>query len=151
MSEITNLENDLSNFVVNLENDVDTVFEDVIKGTSYAEQVITNILSNAIPVTETVVSILDPQALTFVNVISQVLGDIKAIAENLNGLAQQASVVIKTQNNVSVRVTVGEAEALAKNALTTYNATIVSINNITTQLIPVLRNAVVTIENINKK
>ena len=146
MSEITNLENDLSNFVVNLENDVDTVFEDVIKGTSYAEKVITNILSNAIPVTEAVVSIIDPQAITFVNIISQVLGDIKAIAENLNGLAQQARVVIKTQNNVSVRVTVGEAEALAKNALTTYNATIVSINNITTQLIPVLRNAVVTLE-----
>ena len=141
MSEITNLEKDLNNFVVNIENDVDTVFEDVIKGTSYAEKVITNILSNAIPVTEAVVSIIDPQAITFVNIISQVLGDIKAIAENLNGLAQ-AEATIQPNTDISA----AQAEALAKSALTTYNATIASIDNITKQLIPVLRNAVVTLE-----
>ena len=145
MSEIQNLEKDLSNFVVNLENDVDTVFEDIIKGTSYAEQVITNILTDAIPATEAVVSVIDPQVITFVNIISQVLGDIKAIAENLNGLAQQASIVFKAPGGVSATISVSEAESLAKNALTTYNATIASIDNITAQLTPVVKNAVDTI------
>ena len=141
MSEIQTIENDLSNFAKNVENDVSIVFKDIVSGASYAETIITDIVSNAIPVAEAVVSILDPQAITFVTIIAQVLGDIKAIAKNLSNLSAQASSV--AQGNT---ITVAEAQALAKSALTTYNATISSIDNITTQLTPIIKNAIVSIK-----
>ena len=141
MSEIQTIEQDLSNFAKNVENDVKIVFKDVVNGASYAETIITDVVNDAIPVTDAVVSILYPSAISYVNVIAQILGDIKAIAENLSNLSAQASSA--AQGNT---ITAAEAQALAKSALTTYNATISSIDNITTQLTPIIKNAIVSIK-----
>lgn len=142
MGEIQSIENDLTNFVQNIENDVDVVFKDIVTGASYAEQILSHVLDYAIPVTDAVVSVIAPQDIVYVNIITQVLGDIKAIAENLSSLSAQAAQAIQPGENVSVEL----AAALAKSAETTYTATLASINNITNQLIPIVKGAVVTVK-----
>ncbi|MDA8052809.1 MAG: hypothetical protein M0012_01480, partial [Deltaproteobacteria bacterium] len=94
MSEIQNLENDVEKFINNAEKEVEVVFTDIVTGTSYAEQIIAKILTDAIPVADAVVSIVDPQALIYVNVFSQVLGAIKAIAGNINTLTGQVNAIV---------------------------------------------------------
>ena len=142
MSELQTLEQDLSNFVTDVEKDVNIVFKDIVNGTSYAEQIITNVLTDAIPVASAVVSVIAPQDIVIVNIISQVLGDIKAIAANLVNLSNQAAAVIQPGGNVSVE----QATALATSAKTTYQATLSSIDNIVSQLTPIIQGAVVTIK-----
>ena len=142
MSELQTLEQDLSNFVTDVEKDVNIVFKDIVNGASYAEQIITNVLTDAIPVASAVVSVIAPQDIVLVNIISQVLGDIKAIAENLANLSNQAAAVIQPNSNVSVE----QATALATSAKTTYQATLSSIDNIVSQLTPIVQGAVVTIK-----
>ena len=141
MSEIQNLESDLSNFVQTVEKDVKVVFQDVITGASYSEQIITNVLTDAIPVASAVVSIIAPQDITYVNIISQVLGAIKAIAENTNTLATIASDIAQGAN-----VSVQEATQLATDAKTAYQATVASIANISSLLTPIVQNAIVTVK-----
>ena len=142
MSELQTLEQDLSNFVTDIEKDVNIVFKDIVNGASYAEQIITNVLTDAIPVASAVVSVIAPQDIVIVNIISQVLGDIKAIAENLANLSNQAAAVIQPNSNVSVE----QATALATSARLTYQGTLNSINNIVSQLTPIVQGAVVTIK-----
>ena len=142
MSELQTIEQDLSNFITDVEKDVNIVFKDIVNGASYAEQIITNVLTDAIPVASAVVSVIAPQDIVLVNIISQVLGDIKAIAENLANLSNQAAAVIQPGNNVSVE----QATALATSAKTTYQATLSSIDNIVSQLTPIVQGAVVTIK-----
>lgn len=142
MGELQTLEQDLSNFVTDVEKDVNIVFKDIVNGASYAEQIITNVLTDAIPVASAVVSVIAPQDIVIVNIISQVLGDIKAIAENLANLSNQAAAVIQPNSNVSVE----QATALATSAKTTYQATLSSIDNIVSQLTPIVQGAVVTIK-----
>ena len=142
MSELQTIEQDFSNFITDVEKDVNIVFKDIVNGASYAEQIITNVLTDAIPVASAVVSVIAPQDIVLVNIISQVLGDIKAIAENLANLSNQAAAVIQPNSNVSV----AQATALATSAETTYKATLSSIDNIVTQLTPIVQGAVVTIK-----
>ena len=142
MSELQTIEQDFSNFITDVEKDVNIVFKDIVNGASYAEQIITNVLTDAIPVASAVVSVIAPQDIVIVNIISQVLGDIKAIAENLANLSNQAAAVIQPNSNVSV----AQATALATSAETTYKATLSSIDNIVTQLTPIVQGAVVTIK-----
>ena len=142
MSELQTIEQDLSNFITDVEKDVNIVFKDIVNGASYAEQIITNVLTDAIPVASAVVSVIAPQDIVIVNIISQVLGDIKAIAENLANLSNQAAAVIQPGSNVSVE----QATALATSAKTTYQATLSSIDNIVSQLTPIVQGAVVTIK-----
>ena len=141
MSEIQNLESDLSNFAQTVEQDVKVVFQDIVTGASYSEQIITNVLTDAIPVADAVVSIIAPQDITYVNIISQVLGAIKAIAENTNTLATIASDIAQGAN-----VSVQEATQLATDAKTAYQATVASINNISSLLTPIVQNAIVTVK-----
>ena len=142
MSELQTIEQDFSNFITDVEKDVNIVFKDIVSGASYAEQIITNVLTDAIPVASAVVSVIAPQDIVIVNIISQVLGDIKAIAENLANLSNQAAAVIQPNSNVSV----AQATALATSAKTTYQATLSSIDNIVSQLTPIIQGAVVTIK-----
>ena len=142
MNELQTIEQDLSNFITDVEKDVNIVFKDIVNGASYAEQIITNVLTDAIPVASAVVSVIAPQDIVIVNIISQVLGDIKAIAANLANLSSQAAAVIQPGGNVSVK----QATALATSAKTTYQATLSSIDNIVSQLTPIVQGAVVTIK-----
>ena len=144
MSEIQNLENDVKSFIATAEKDVEVVFTDIIEGTSYAEQIIAHILTDAVPVADAVVSIVDPQALVYVNVFSQVLGAIKAIAGNVNSLTGQMNAIVELIKPIEqgADISVQEAENLVTNVKTTYNATVASIENITTQLKPVVQKAI---------
>ena len=142
MSELQTIEQDFSNFITDVEKDVNIVFKDIVNGASYAEQIVTNVLTDAIPVASAVVSVIAPQDIVIVNIISQVLGDIKAIAANLVNLSNQAAAVIQPGGNVSVE----QATALATSAKTTYQATLSNIDNIVSQLTPIIQGAVVTIK-----
>ena len=147
MSEIQNLENDAENFINNAEKEVEVVFTDIVTGTSYAEQIIAKILTDAIPVADTVVSIVDPQALIYVNVFSQVLGAIKAIAGNVNSLTGQMNAIVELIKPIEqgADISVQEVEKLVTNVETTYNATVASIENITAALKPIVQKAIVEV------
>jgi len=141
MNEINVLEQDLSNFVTNVEKEVDVVFTDIVKGTSYAGEIIGNILTNAIPVAEAVVSVIDKPALVYVEMFAGILGDIKATAQNVNNTAALVAATVTPGANVSVE----QATALATSAKTTYDATLASIEDISSKLSNVVKNSVVTV------
>ena len=142
MSEINVLEQDLSNFATNVIKDVRLVFSDVIKGASYAEEIISHIMTNAIPVAETVVSVIDPAAINTVNMISQILGNAKAAAENTVTISQSIeNLAVLPGSNLSVET----AKANTQSAVTAYNATVASIQSISSDLSKMVKNAVVTV------
>jgi hypothetical protein len=142
MSEINVLEQDLSNFVTDVIKDVRLVFSDIIKGASYAEEIISHIMTDAIPVAETVVSVIDPAALNTVKMVSQILGNAKASAENTVTIAQSIeNLAVLPGSNLSVET----AKANTQNAVTAYNATVASIENISADLSAMVKKAVVTV------
>ncbi len=142
MSEINVLEQDLSNFATNVIKDVQIVFSDIIKGASYAEEIISHIMADAIPVTEAVVAIVDPSAVATVNMISQILGNAKAIASNVVTASQSIeNMAVLPGSNLSVET----AKANTQSAVTAYNATVASIQSISSDLSKMVKNAVVTV------
>lgn len=141
MSEINVLEEDLSNFVTNVEKDVDAVFTDIVKGASYAGQIISHILTDAIPVAEAVVSVVDKPALIYTEVFAGILGDIQAAAKNISSTAALFSSTITPGANVSVE----QATALANQAETAYQATLADIKDISSKLSALVKNSVVTV------
>ncbi len=142
MSEINVLEQDLSNFATDVIKDVRLVFSDIIKGASYAEEIISHIMTNAIPVAETVVSVINPAAINTVKMISQILGNAKADAENTVTIAQSIeNLAVLPGSNLSVET----AKANTQNAVTAYNATVASIENISADLSAMVKKAVVTV------
>ncbi|MHB8569663.1 MAG: hypothetical protein ACYC97_05625 [Metallibacterium sp.] len=141
MSEINVLEQDLSNFVVNVEKEVDVIFTDIVKGSSYAGEIIGNILTNAIPVAEAVVSVIDKPALVYVEMFATILGDIKATAKNVNTTAALVAATVTPGGNISTE----QATALATSAQTTYDATLASITDISSRLSNIVKNSVVTV------
>ncbi len=142
MSEINVLEQDLSNFATNVIKDVRLVFSDIIKGASYAEEIISHIMIDAIPVAEAVVAVVDPPAINTVNIISQILGNLKADAENAVTISQSIeNVAVLPGSNLSVET----AKANTQKAVTAYNATVASIQSISSDLSKMVKNAVVTV------
>ena len=95
MSELQTIEQDAVGFINNAEKEVEVVFNDIITGTSYAEQILSKILADAVPVADAVVSIVAPQDLVYVNIFSQILGAIKAIAGNVNTLTGQVNAIVE--------------------------------------------------------
>ena len=147
MSEIQNLENDVEKFINNAEKEVEVVFTDIVTGTSYAEQIIAKILTDAIPTADAVVSIVAPQDLVYVNVFAQILGAIQAIAGNVNTLTGQVNAIVELIKPIEqgANISVAEVEKLVTDVKTTYDATVASIENITTQLKPVVQKAIVEV------
>ena len=141
MSEINVLEQDLSNFVVNVEKEVDVVFTDIVKGTSYAGEIIGNILTNAIPVTEAVVSVIDKPALVYVEMFASILGDVQAVSKNVSDTAALVASTVTPGGNISV----AEATSVATSADTAYKATVASIADISTKLSDIVKSSVVTV------
>ena len=142
MSEINVLEQDLSNFATNVIKDVRLVFSDIINGASYAEEIISHIMIDAIPVAEAVVAVVDPPAINTVNIISQILGNLKADAENAVTISQSIeNVAVLPGSNLSVET----AKANTQKAVTAYNATVASIQSISSDLSKMVKNAVVTV------
>lgn len=139
MSELTVLEQDAQNFLNEVRQGIETIFKDIITGSSYAEVILTDIIKNVIPLGETAISILAPKDLIYAQIISTISGDLEAVFENLNGTGQALSNAAATGS-----FNAAEVATLATSIQKTYQAGKASIEGIKGQVQNILSKAIIT-------
>ena len=121
------IKTDVSNFVETAISDVKTVFNDLGIEIPIAEKVIENVLTNDIPIAESVAQIEYPPADKFLEILSFIGGNLIAIAKASNDTTQ---VINGMLTNKTKNLSLQEADTLAKSAKTTYEATKASVDKI---------------------
>ena len=121
------IKTDVSNFVETAISDVKTAFKDLGIEIPIAEKVIENVLTNDIPIAESVAEIVYPPADKFLEILSFIGGNLIAIAKASNDTTQ---VINGMLTNKTKNLSLQEADTLAKSAKTTYEATKASVDKI---------------------
>ena len=121
------IKTDVSNFVETAISDVKTAFKDLGIEIPIAEKVIENVLTNDIPIAESVAQIVYPPADKFLEILSFIGGNLIAIAKASNDTTQ---VINGMLTNKTKNLSLQEADTLAKSAKTTYEATKASVDKI---------------------
>ena len=121
------IKTNVSNFVETAISDVKTAFKDLGIEIPIAEKVIENVLTNDIPIAESVAEIVYPPADKFLEILSFIGGNLIAIAKASNDTTQ---VINGMLTNKTKNLSLQEADKLAKNAKTTYEATKASVDKI---------------------
>ncbi len=118
------------NIVDQIEKDVHSVFTDIVSGTSYAENVITHVLKDDLPVAETVAEIIYPPADGMLKIIGLILGSLQAIGKNTSDTATIVANTVKPGTRISIE----QAGAVALSAEKTYKGIEISIKKIEAEL-----------------
>lgn len=139
MSELAILEKDAEGFINEVKIDIVNTFKDIVNGSSYAEKIFDDIITDVIPPAETAISILAPNDLIYAQIISTVAGDLEAVFENLNGTGQALSNAAATGS-----FNAAEVATLATSIKKTYEAGKASISNIKSQVENIVSKAVIT-------
>jgi hypothetical protein len=121
------IKTDVSNFVETAITDVKKVFNEIGIELPIAEKVIENVLTNDIPIAESVAEIVYPPADKFLEILSFIGGNLIAIAKASNDTTQ---VINGMLTNKTKNLSLQEADKLAKSAKTTYEATKASVDKI---------------------
>ena len=121
------IKTNVSNFVETAISDVKTAFKDLGIEIPIAEKVIENVLTNDIPIAESVAEIVYPPADKFLEILSFIGGNLIAIAKASNDTTQ---VINGMLTNKTKNLSLQEADTLAKSAKTTYEATKASVDKI---------------------
>ena len=121
------IKTDVSNFVETAITDVKKVFNEIGIELPIAEKVIENVLTNDIPIAESVAEIVYPPADKFLEILSFIGGNLIAIAKASNDTTQ---VINGMLTNKTKNLSLQEADTLAKSAKTTYEATKASVDKI---------------------
>lgn len=140
MNFFETVETDAKNIFDYLENELKNLFNGIISGTSYAEQELSHILTDIVPVGEAVVAVLAPQDLQYVEIFAQILGDLKAYGEQMSSTATVLSQAASTGN-----ISVTDATNLANSIKKTVTASQATYNNITSTLSGIAKKAVVVV------
>ncbi len=134
---------DLSKITQDALSDVNNVFANVIKDTTYSTKILTEILVDVIPETETIVSIIDPKDLIYIEILAQILGDIEAISGNMN---KTSSLLEKVVSKGGVNISVDQVKQVSGEIDKAYEATKASIKDIEKKLRKIFLKSVVTIK-----